>query len=86
MNYWSVNLEKRSVLHDARIPLGTFVVGSDRPKLPNLEAFLRSCHGEGEYLNYEAFKPIWIADEEALAAQSPVFTGEDFKAWKIVPD
>lgn len=86
MNYWTVKLEKRSVLHDARVALGTFVVGSDRPKLPNLEAFLSSCHAEGEYLNYEAFKPIWIADEEALAEQPAVFAGEDFKAWKIVLD
>lgn len=86
MNYWTVNLEKRSIKSRPPVPLGTFVVGSDRSKLPNIEAFLSSLQSEDEYLKYEPFKPVWIADEEAHADRGPVFTGADFKAWKVVLD
>lgn len=86
MNYWTVNLEKRSIKSRPPVPLGTFFVGSDRSNLPNLEAFLSSLLGEDEYLKHEPFKPVWIADDEALADRGPVFTGADFTAWKVVHD
>ncbi len=86
MNYWSCNLEKRSIHDHTGVALGTYVVGSERSKLPNLDSFLSSLHGEGEYLNYRAFKPIWISDEGSLANQQAVFKGDDFKAWRLVLD